>query len=102
MKIHPLNNQILIKQIEKTKQISNNIIIPNTTKKKPQETKIITINPNHHNNDKNLITLDVQPNQHILINKFTNNKIEINKKKVHHSKQRQHSKYPKIVLPKQK
>ena len=76
MKIRPLNDRILVKQIEAENKTSGGIIIPDTAKEKPQEGKVIAVGSGKIVDGKR-IELDVKKGDKILFSKYGGDEIKI-------------------------
>jgi len=77
MKIRPLHDRILVKRVEEQEVRRGGIIIPDTTKEKPQEGKVIAVGNGKVTDDGKKIALDVKTGDRILFGKYSGNEVKI-------------------------
>jgi chaperonin GroES len=77
MKVRPLGDRILIKRVEEEEQVSGGIIIPDTSKEKPQQAEVVAVGPGRLTDEGEVVALDVKPGQRVLIGKYAGNEVEI-------------------------
>lgn len=77
MKVRPLGEKILIKRVEEEEQVSGGIIIPDTSKEKPQQAEVVAVGPGRLTDEGEVVALDVKPGQRVLIGKYAGNEVEI-------------------------
>ncbi len=77
MKVKPLNDRVLLKRIEQSKeQKKGGIIIPDTAKEKPMEGKVIAVGPGRVEEGKRIV-LEVKAGNRVLFGKYAGTEIKI-------------------------
>ncbi len=77
MKVKPLNDRVLLKRIEQSKeQKKGGIIIPDTAKEKPMEGKVIAVGPGRVEEGKP-IALEVKAGDRVLFGKYAGTEFKI-------------------------
>ncbi len=77
MKFKPLQDRLVIEQVESEERTPGGVIIPDTAKEKPQEGKVIAVGPGARDDNGNLIPLDVKKGDKILYGKWSGTEISI-------------------------
>ena len=77
MKVRPLHDRIIVKRIEEGEQKIGGIIVPDTTKEKPQQGKVIAAGSGKTKDDGKRIPLDVKAGDTILFGKYSGQEIKI-------------------------
>jgi len=77
MKIRPLQDRVIVKRIAEEEKTKGGIIIPDTTKEKPQEGKVIAVGKGKPNENGKVIPLDVKVGDRILFGKYSGSEIKI-------------------------
>src|SRR4030095_7732109 len=80
MKIRPLHDRLLVERLEEKEGKKGGIIIPNTTKEKPQEAKVIAVGNGKVTDEGKKIPLDVKAGDKILFGKYSGSEVKINDK----------------------
>src|SRR5207249_5776366 len=80
MKIRPLHDRILVERLEEQEVRRGGIIIPDTTKEKPQEGKVIAVGTGKVSDDGKRIPLDVKAADKILFGKYSGSEVKIDDK----------------------
>ena len=75
MKIRPLGDRILVKQIEAESKTAGGIIIPDTAKEKPQEAKVVAVGTGKIVDGKR-VELDVKKGDKVLFSKYGGDEIK--------------------------
>ncbi|MFW2365554.1 MAG: co-chaperone GroES [Desulforhopalus sp.] len=70
MKIHPLNDRILVQRVEEVEETAGGIIIPDSAKEKPAEGKIIAVGPGKLNDAGDRVALQVKKGDTVLFSKY--------------------------------
>ena len=58
--IKPLEDRIVIRQVEAEQTTASGLVIPDTAKEKPQEGEVIAVGPGRVDDNGNRITVDVK------------------------------------------
>lgn len=81
MKLKPLDDRVVIKQLEAEEKTAGGIILPDTAKEKPQIGKVIAIGPGKllDNGKRNKMT--VKKNDEVIYARYIGNDVEIDGEK---------------------
>jgi len=77
VKVTPLGDRVLIKQIEKAETKKSGIIIPDTAKEKPQEGKVVAVGKGKMTDEGKVLPLEVKVGNRILFGKYSGTEIKI-------------------------
>ena len=77
MKIRPLQDRILVKQVEEEEATAGGIIIPDTAKEKPMEGKVVAVGRGRVSEDGKLMPLDLKKGDRILFSKYAGTEVKI-------------------------
>ncbi len=77
MKIHPLQDRILVSRIDEEETTKAGIIIPDTATEKPQEGKVVAVGKGKVRDDGTLQKLDVKKGDRILFTKYAGSEVEL-------------------------
>lgn len=81
MKLKPLDDRIVIKQLEADEKTSGGIILPDSAKEKPQIGKVIAIGPGALLDDGKRGKMSVKKNDKVLYAKYMGSDVEIDNDK---------------------
>jgi len=70
LKIKPLGDRVLVEPIEETETKKGGIIIPDSAKEKPQESKIVALGTGKIDDDGKKVPFEVKKGDTFLINKY--------------------------------
>ena len=70
MTIQPLGNRVLLEAIEVEEQMAGGIIIPDSAKEKPMESKVVALGTGGIDDKGNKIPFDVKVGDIVLTNKY--------------------------------
>lgn len=68
--IKPLEDRIVIKQVEAEQTTASGLVIPDTAKEKPQEGEVIAVGPGRIDDNGNRIPLDVTVGDKVIYSKY--------------------------------
>ncbi|MFF1572776.1 co-chaperone GroES [Leifsonia sp. NPDC058292] len=68
--IKPLEDRIVIKQVEAEQTTASGLVIPDTAKEKPQEGEVIAVGPGRIDDNGNRVPLDVVVGDKVLYSKY--------------------------------
>ena len=69
--IQPLEDRILIKQLEAEQTTASGLVIPDTAKEKPQEGEVVAVGPGRFDEDgENRVPLDVAVGDKVIYSKY--------------------------------
>ena len=77
MKFRPLQDRVLIRQIEQEEKTPGGIIIPDTAKEKPMEGEVVTAGPGARSEDGRIVPLDVKVGDRVLFGKWSGTEIKL-------------------------
>ena len=77
MKIRPLQDRIIVKRVQEEEKTKGGIIIPDTTKEKPIEGKVIAVGNGKVLEDGKVRPLDIKAGDTILFSKYAGTEIKI-------------------------
>ena len=77
MKFRPLHDRVLVRRIENEEKTPGGIIIPDTTKEKPSEGKVIAVGAGARGEDGKVVALDVKAGDRVLFGQWSGNEIKI-------------------------
>lgn len=69
MRIKPLGDKIIVKQLEEKEQKKGSIIIPDTAKEKPQEGEVVAVGPGKMTETGKRLPMDVKVGDRVLFEK---------------------------------
>ena len=81
MKLRPLDDRIVIKQLQAEEKTTGGIILPDTAKEKPQIGKIVEVGPGKLLEDGKRAKMSVKKNNEVIYAKYMGNEIEIDREK---------------------
>ena len=68
--IKPLEDRIVIKQVDAEEVTASGLVIPDTAKEKPQEGEVIAVGPGRVDDNGNRIPIDVAVGDRIIYSKY--------------------------------
>jgi chaperonin GroES len=75
--IRPLHDRVIVRRIEEGEQVRGGIIIPDTTKEKPQEGEVVAAGEGKYKDDGTRQALDVKAGDRVLFGKYSGSEIKI-------------------------
>jgi chaperonin GroES len=81
MKLRPLDDRVVIKQLDAEEKTTGGIILPDTAKEKPQIGKIIATGPGKLLDDGKRGKMSVKKNDEVIYGKYIGSEIEIDSEK---------------------
>jgi chaperonin GroES len=76
MKLVPLADRVVIKNVESEETTKSGIVLPGTAKEKPQVAEIISVGPGG-NVDGKEITMSVKPGQKVIYSKYAGTEVKL-------------------------
>jgi chaperonin GroES len=70
IKIKPLEDRIIIKQVEAEQTTASGLVIPDTAKEKPQEGEVLAVGPGRVDDNGNRVPLDVAVGDKVIYSKY--------------------------------
>jgi chaperonin GroES len=77
MHFRPLHDRILVRRIDADEKTASGIIVPDTAKEKPNESKVVAAGPGARNEQGHLVPLDLKPGDRILFGKWSGTEVQI-------------------------
>ena len=77
LKVRPLEDNMLIEPLEREQRSASGIVIPDTSKEKPQEGKVVAVGPGKVTEDGKVLTLSVKVGDKVLYKKWGGNEIKV-------------------------
>jgi len=77
MKFRPLQDRVLIRQLDENEKTVGGIIIPDTAKEKPTEGEVLAVGPGARDEQGALVPLDVTVGDRILFGKWSGTEVTI-------------------------
>ncbi len=68
--IKPLEDRIIIKQVEAEQTTASGLVIPDSAKEKPQEGEVVAVGPGRIDDNGNRIPLDIKVGDIVIYSKF--------------------------------
>ncbi|GAA1966095.1 co-chaperone GroES [Nocardioides panacihumi] len=68
--IKPLEDRIVIKQVEAEQTTASGLVIPDTAKEKPQEGEVLSVGPGRIDDNGNRVPLDVKVGDKVIYSKY--------------------------------
>ena len=68
--IKPLEDRIVIQQVEAEQVTSSGLVIPDTAKEKPQEGEVVAVGPGRIDDNGNRVPLDVAEGDVVIFSKY--------------------------------
>ena len=75
--IKPLEDRIVIKQVEAEQVTSSGLVIPDTAKEKPQEGKVVAVGPGRIDDSGNRVPVDVAEGDVVLYSKYGGTEVKV-------------------------
>ena len=76
MKLVPLGDRVVIKQLEEEATTKSGIVLPGQSKEKPQQAEVVAVGPGG-NVDGKEITMQVKPGDHVIYSKYAGTEVKI-------------------------
>ncbi len=77
MKVKPLGDRILLKQVEAEEKTAGGIVIPDTAKEKPQQAEVIAVGEGRKKEDGAVVPLSIKKGDRVLYGKYSGTEITI-------------------------
>jgi chaperonin GroES len=75
--IKPLEDRIVIQQVEAEQTTASGLVIPDTAKEKPQEGEVIAVGPGRIDDNGNRVPLDIQVGDKVLYSKYGGTEVKV-------------------------
>ncbi|KRF19135.1 molecular chaperone GroES [Nocardioides sp. Soil797] len=68
--IKPLEDRIIVKQLEAEQTTASGLVIPDTAKEKPQEGEVVAVGPGRFDDNGNRVAIDVAVGDKVIYSKY--------------------------------
>ena len=75
--IKPLEDRIVIKQVDAEQTTASGLVLPDTAKEKPQEGQVVAVGPGRIDDNGNRVPLDVAVGDRVLYAKYGGTEIKV-------------------------
>ncbi|MET0162015.1 MAG: co-chaperone GroES [Microbacteriaceae bacterium] len=75
--IKPLEDRIVIKQVDAEQTTASGLVLPDTAKEKPQEGEVVAVGPGRIDDNGNRVPLDVAVGDRVLYAKYGGTEIKV-------------------------
>ena len=75
--IKPLEDRIVIKQVEAEQTTASGLVIPDTAKEKPQEGEVVAVGPGRFDDNGNRVPMDVAVGNRVLYSKYGGTEVTV-------------------------
>ena len=75
--IKPLEDRIVIKQVEAETTTASGLVIPDTAKEKPQEGEVVAVGPGRVDDNGNRVPIDVAVGDKVLYSKYGGTEVNV-------------------------
>ena len=76
MKLKPLNDRVVLKQLEAEETTKSGIVLPGTAKEKPQQAEVVAVGPGGMVDGKE-IKMEVKPGDKVIYSKYAGNEVKL-------------------------
>ena len=77
MNIKPLGARVVIKPLKKEERTKSGIVLPDTTKEKPQQGKVVAVGPGRTLESGTKVELEVKEGDTVIFSKYTGTEVKI-------------------------
>lgn len=75
--IKPLEDRIVIKQVEAEQTTASGLVIPDSAKEKPQEGEVVAVGPGRVSDSGNRVALDIAAGDVVIYSKFGGTEVSV-------------------------
>ncbi|MDO5634105.1 MAG: co-chaperone GroES [Micrococcus sp.] len=76
--IKPLEDRIVVRQLEAEQTTASGLVIPDTAKEKPQEGQVVAVGPGRVAENGNRVPVDVSEGDVVLYSKYGGTEVKVN------------------------
>ena len=76
MKLVPLGDRVVIKQLEEEATTKSGIVLPGQSKEKPQQAEVVAVGPGGNVDGKEM-TMQVNPGDHVIYSKYAGTEVKL-------------------------
>ena len=78
MKLKPLGDRVVIKQLEAEEKTQSGIVLPGSAKEKPQEAEVVSVGPGGMVDGKE-VTMHVKAGDRVIYSKYAGTEVKVDK-----------------------
>src|SRR5258708_19131517 len=82
LKVHPLDDRVVVEPLEAAEKTSGGILLPDTAKEKPQRGRVLAVGPGKLNDNGSRSAVSVAKGDEVLYGKYSGNDIDIDGKDI--------------------
>jgi chaperonin GroES len=75
--LKPLSDKVIVQKLEPEEKTSGGILLPDNTKEKPQEGKVIAVGPGSVDDKGQRKPMDIKEGEHVLFAKYSGTEIKL-------------------------
>ncbi|GAA2179578.1 co-chaperone GroES [Leucobacter tardus] len=75
--IKPLEDRIVVKQVEAEQTTASGLVIPDSAKEKPQEGEVVALGPGRIDDNGNRVPLDISVGDIVIYSKFGGTEVKV-------------------------
>ena len=75
--LKPLQDKVIVQKLEPEEKTSGGILLPDSTKEKPQEAKVIAVGPGAVDDKGQRKPMDVKEGDHVLFAKYSGTEVKL-------------------------
>ena len=75
--LKPLSDKVIVQKLEPEEKTSGGILLPDNTKEKPQEGKVIAVGPGAVDDKGQRKPMDIKEGEHVLFAKYSGTEIKL-------------------------
>ena len=75
--IKPLEDRIVIRQVEAEQTTASGLVIPDTAKEKPQEGEVVAVGPGRIDDNGNRVPLDISVGDKVIYSKYGGTEVKL-------------------------
>ena len=75
--LKPLQDKVIVQKLEPEEKTSGGILLPDSTKEKPQEAKVIAVGPGAVDDKGQRKPIDVKEGDHVLFAKYSGTEVKL-------------------------
>src|SRR2546425_11883037 len=76
LKIHPLDDRVVVEPLEAEEKSAGGILLPDTAKQKPQRGRVLAVGPGKTNEKGDRMALSVEKGDEVIYGRYSGNDIE--------------------------
>ena len=77
MKLVPLADRVVLKQVEAEEMTKSGIVLPGSAQEKPQTAEVIAVGPGGVDKDGNKVKMEVKPGQKVIYSKYAGTEVKL-------------------------